>query len=390
MGGGLGMTISRPLYCNRTDVQRSIDFKDGLEVFTALDRAMSSAADNIDGHMHRVFFVSDDTRFFDWPSQGGSGGGQYAEPWRLWLNENDLVVMTSLVSGGVTIPLNAVYLEPVNNPAKLRPFYTYIELDRAQSYAFGNNAQSPQHSIAITGTWGYGAAADLAGTLAANVMTSDTTITTSDGSKIGPGDLMVLGYGQSTAPYPSAAGYAGSIGAYTGERILVTDVSTVTTGLTQSGSGVTTASASDQALTTTGSGSLNAGEVIVLDQEDMLVEQIVGSVVTVRRAWNGTTLSAHSGATVYAFRTFSVARGQLGTTATGYSSGANVYKHRVPPLIHDLAIAEAAGQVLQEGSGYARTVGSGESAHPAPGIALADKWDECHTRHGRKSRHRGV
>ena len=384
------MTISRPLYCNRTDVQRSIDFKDGLEVFTALDRAMSSAADNIDGNLHRVFYPSDDTRYFDWPNQGGSGGGQYAEPWRLWLNENDLTVMTALVSGGVTIPLNAVYLEPVNNPQKLRPFYTYLELDRSQSYFFGNNAQSPQHSIAITGTWGYGAAADLAGTLAANVMSGDTTITTSDGSKIGPGDLMVLGYGQSTAPYPSAAGYAGSIGAYTGERILITDVATVTTGLTQSGSGVTTVSASDQALTWTGSGALNAGEVIVLDQEDLLVEQIVGSVATVRRAWNGTTLAAHSGATIYAFRTFSVLRAQLGTTAAGYSSGANVYKHRVPPLIHDLAIAEAAGQVLQEGSGYARTVGTGEAAHPAPGIALMDKWDEAHTRHARKARHRGV
>ena len=124
------------------------------------------------------------TRFFDWPpSQGGSGGGQYAEPWRLWLNENDIVVLTSLVSGGVTIPLSAVYLEPVNNPQKGRPFYTYIELDRSQNWAFGNNAQSPQHSIQITGTWGYGADADPAGLLAANVGTTDTTVTVTDGSR---------------------------------------------------------------------------------------------------------------------------------------------------------------------------------------------------------------
>ena len=384
------MTISRVCYANRTDAQRSIDFKDGLDVNAALDRALMSAADNIDGHMHRVFFPSDDSRFFDWPSQGGSGGGQYAEPWRLWLNQSDIVVMTSLVSGGVTIPLSAVYLEPVNGPQQGRPFYTYLELDRSQSYAFGNNAPSPQHSIVITGTWGYGAAADLAGTLAANVGSSDATVTTSNGAMAGPGDLIILGYGQGAAPNPTAYGYAGALAPYTGERILITDVAAVTTGLTQSGSGVTTASASDQALTTTGSGALNAGEVIVLDQEDMLVEQIVGSVATVRRAWNGTTLSAHSGATVYAFRLYSVLRAQLGTTAATASSGASVYKHRIPPLIHDLAIAEAAGQVLQEGSGYARTVGSGESAHPAPGIALMDKWDEAHTRHGRKARMRGV
>jgi hypothetical protein len=93
---------------------------------------------------------------------------------------------------------------------------------------------------------------------------------------------------------------------------------------------------------------------------------------------------------VYAFRQFSVLRGQLGTTASTYSNGAAISKHRVPPLVRDLAIAEAANQVLQEGSGYARTVGSGEAAHPAPGISLMDKWDECRTRHGRKVRHRGV
>ena len=50
------------------------------------------------------------------------------------------------------------------------------------------------------------------------------------------------------------------------------------------------ASDADKALTWTGTGSLNAGEVLVLDSEQMLVEQIVGSVATVRRAWNGTAL----------------------------------------------------------------------------------------------------
>ena len=338
--------------------------------------------------MHRVFFPSDDSRYFDWPSQGGSGGGQYAEPWRLWLNENDIVVLTSLVTGGTTIPLNQVYLEPVNNPQKGRPFYTYIELDRASTAAFGGNSQSPQHAIVMTGTWGYGAAADLAGTLAAGVGSGDTTITTSDGSKIGPGDLMILGYGTGSAPYPSAAGYAGSIAPYTGERILVTDQTMISTGVTFSGPA--TASAADNVLAVPDGTKFNAGEVLLLDAERMLIEEITGNNLVLRRAWDGTVLAGHTSGTIYAGRQYSVLRAQLGTTATSYSSGANVYKHRVPPLIHDLAIAEAAGQVLQEGSGYARTVGSGEAAHPAPGIALMDKWDEAHTRHARKARHRGV
>ena len=94
----------------------------------------------------------------------------------------------------------------------------------------------------------------------------------------------------------------------------------------------------------------------MLDQEDMLVEQIVGGIATVRRAWNGTTLSAHSGATVYAFRQFSVNRAQLGTTASSWEGGLAVFPAPgTAALSTTLAIAEAAGQVLQEGSGYART-----------------------------------
>ncbi len=228
------MTISRVCYSNRSEAQRSLDMSPGIDVNAALDRALTTAADNIDGQMHRVFYPSDDTRFFDWPNQGGSGGGQYAQPWRYWLDDNDCVVLASLVTGGVTIPLSAVFLEPVNNPQKGKPFYTYLELDRSQQYAFGGNSQTPQHSIVMAGTWGYGADADPAGQLAASVGTGDATITVTDGSKAGPGDLVVLGYGRGSAPFPSAAGYAGAIAPYTGERILVTDAAAVATGLTQS------------------------------------------------------------------------------------------------------------------------------------------------------------
>jgi hypothetical protein len=384
------MTISRPCYCNRTDAQRAIDFKDGLDVNAALDRALTSAADNIDAQFKRVFYPSDDTRWFDWPAQGGSGGGQYADPWKLRLDDNDLVCLTALVSGGVTIPLSQVFAEPVNNPRKGRPYFSYIELDRSTSASFGGNSQTPQHAIMMTATWGYGADADAAGQLAASVASGDATITVSNGALAGPGDLLILGYGRGTAPFPSSLGYAGAIAPYLGERVLVTDVAAVATGLTQSGNGLSTASSADQALSTTGGAPPNTGEVVILDQENMLVEQVVNGIATVRRAWNGTALAAHSGAPVYALRQLSVQRAQLGTAAASYSSGAAVYRHRVPPLVRDLSIAEADGQILQEGSGYARTVGSGEAAHAAPGIALADKWAEARTRHGRKSRQRGI
>jgi hypothetical protein len=391
VGGGLvSIYIDRVAYCSRYEAQRSVDFPAGTDVNAAIDRAIMSAAENIDGGLKRQFYPSDDTRFADWPNQGGSGGGQYANPWRLWTDDNDMVCVTSLVSGGVTITLDQFFLMPWSNPVKGRPYFSYIELDRATNAQFGNNAQTPQNSIAITATWGYGADADPAGTLAANVGLTDTTITVSDGSQAGPGNLIVLGYGRGDAPFPLLAPHAGAVQPYQGERVLITDASPVATGLTQDGGGVTTDQANDQSLSWTGSGQLNAGEVITLDAEDMYVEKILGSTAVVRRAFNGTTLTAHSTAPVYAMRQWSVLRGILGTTAATYDTGAAVMRHRVPHLVRDLAIAEAYGQVLQEGSGYARTVGTGENASPAPGIALADKWAECRVRHGRKARQRAV
>jgi hypothetical protein len=382
--------VNRPGYSNRYEAQRSLEFAPGIDVNSHIDRATITAAENIDGQMKRVFYPSDDTRYYDWPNQGGTGGGQYADPWRLWLDDDDLVCLGELVTGGVTIPLDQVFLMQWSNPRKGVPCFPGIELDRSSNVAFGGNAQTPQYSIALTSTWGYGADADYAGTLAANVGDTDATVTVSDGSTAAPGDLIVLGYGRGTAPFPGSDPHAGAIQPYQGERLLITDVSAVASGLTQSGAGVSTAEDNDQALSWTGSGTLNAGEVILLDQEQMLVEQVANGIATVRRAYGGTTITTHSDAVIYAMRQFSVLRGLLGTTASTYESGAAVYRHRVPQLIRDVSIAEVENQLMQEGCAYARTVGSGEGVHPAPGAGLADKWDEARTRHGRKGRTRGV
>lgn len=382
------MTIFRPCLCNRYEVQRSVDFHPGVDVNDAIDRALISATEDIEGGLGRTFFPSDDTRYWDWPSQGNSGGGQTADPWRLWLDENDLVCMTALVAGGVSITLDKLFLRPWDNPRKYRPYYTNIEIDRSTSASFGNQQQTPQQSIGITGTWGYGADADPAGTLAANVLTTDTTITGTDGSKAGPGDLIILGYGRGTAPFPGSDPHAGAIKPYLGERCLITDVSAVATGLTQSGSGVTSDQDNDQQLQWTGTGALNPGEVITLDSESMFVEQVIGSVATVRRAFNGTTLASHSGAVIYAWRQWSVLRAQLGTTAASYSSGAAVVRHRVPQLVRDLAIGVSEDQVMQEGAGYARVAGTGENAVPmtVPVSSLGSKWMSARRRHGRSGK----
>lgn len=375
--------ISRVAYCNRDDIKRALDFE-GITASSndRLDRALMTVADTIDGHLHRVFYPLDTGRFFDWPNW------QRADPSRLYLEQWDLIALTALESPrGTAIPLYQVFLEPVNRKPGF-PF-EWIELDRSTNAAWGAGP-TPQHSIYATATWGFSADTGPAGTLASSAGASDATITVSDSSLSGVGDLLVLDPGTASAPYPAYPGTAGAVGAPTGERVIVTGRAAADTGLAQSGGGCSTASDADNILATTGSGALHAGEVIVLDSERMLVQEIIGSNATVKRAWDGTDLAEHSSSEVYAYRTLSVLRGQLGTTAASHSNGATVARHRVPSLIRDLSIAECLNQVLQETSGYARTVGQGETAMPAPGTGLADKWDEARTTYGRKARIRVI
>ena len=373
------MAVNRPCLCNRDDVKRALD----IEGITAtsnsrIDRALCTVADTIEGQMHRVFYPTDKSRFFSWPNY------QYAYPWTLWFEQWDLVCATAIESPrGTAIPLWQVFLEPVERKPGF-PFES-MELDRSTNVGWGMGP-TPQHSIYVTGTWGFGADTDPAGTLTAGIGTSDATISVSDSSLSGVGDVLILDPGTAAAPFPLFPGTAGAVGAPTGERVLVTGRSAVATGLTQSGAGCSSAGSDDSSLATTGSGTLNAGEVIILDQERMLVQEVIGGIATVKRAWDGTYLAAHSGAAVNAYRQLSVLRGQLGTAAASHSTSAVVARHRVPSLIRDLSIAECLNQVLQEGSGYARTVGSGETAMAAPGAGLAEKWDEARATYGRKAR----
>ena len=380
------MAVYEHSYCSREDAQNSIDFADGITttVQAKTDRAITDATRKIEGQLHRIFVPWDGTKWWDYPNY------QYAYPWRLWLDRSDLLCITSFSSGGVSIALNQCFLRPAN---RLPGFpFTSIELDRSTNAFFGQNAATPQNAIEVIGTWGFTGEADPAGDLAAAVTsTSQATITVTDASQMGVGDLLIIGYARGTAPFPDdTLGHAGLIQPYLGERVLVSDRSAITTGLTQSGGGCSTASGSDNLLATTGSGTLNQGEVLLLDSEQMLVLSVVSGVATVQRAWNGTVLATHSAATVYAYRLLSVQRGFLGTTAATWTNGTAVYKHRVPAIVRDLAIAEAANQILQETSGYARIVGAADAAMPASGAALADLWDEARTTYGRKGRSRVI
>jgi hypothetical protein len=172
--------------------------------------------------------------------------------------------------------------------------------------------------------------------------------------------------------------------------MLVTDRAMRDTGQSQQGAGCSTASNADVSLTVTDGTKYTAGETLLLDSERMLVVDIAGNVLTVKRAWDGSALATHSGAEVYAPRSLTVTRGALGTTAATHLNGAALSRWTYPGLVTELNIAEAINTFLQKTSGYARTVGEGDNQRNASGAGLADIRARAYAAHGRKARQRAV
>lgn len=350
--------ITTPCYTTRETVKWSGDIKWTARVDQLVDKAMEAAARNIEGHLHRLFYPNDTTKYFDWPNF------DYAYPWRLWFNQWDVAIPTSVTSGGTPIPLSACNFEPVNSG----PPFTYLELKRDQPYGFGVGP-TPQRDVAITGTFGYWAYTDPAGALAAAISsTTATTATVTDGSLIGVGDLLVVD----------------------SERMLVQARANVDTGQTNL-SGAATAMKSDVAIGVTDGTQLHMNEVIQIDSERMLVVDVTGNTATVVRAWDGTPLATHSiGTHIYASRALTVLRGQLGTAAATHLNAASAAIHRVPSVVHELATAETINAVNQKIGGYSDPEGEGASAVKGLGSSLADLWDEAETVVGRKARKRVI
>jgi hypothetical protein len=356
------VTISRVCYCSREEVKKALDVKQTARNDDQIDRAIEAAADSIDGTMKRVFYPYLDTFYIDWPNF------QASYPWRIWLDGAELADVTGTVpvvtSGGNVIPNSSIFW---GNPRYGAP-YTYLELNRSKSASFGQG-NTPQRDVGITAIRGYGIGTVYGGALAAAVTdTTGTAITVTDGSAVGVGNGLLIG----------------------AERMLVTGRANVSSGQTQQATGAGTASNADVGLTVTDGTKFFVGEVVQLDSERMLTVDVTGNLLTVKRAWDGTVLATHSGATVYVSRTLTVVRGFQGTTAATHLSAAAVGVHLVPPLIRQLSVAYSVISAAQEPGAYAKTQGSGPGASKGIGDGVAALEAKAYQQHGRKARRRTV
>ena len=344
-------------YATREDVKRALDSKATARDSAQVDRALEAATKAIESLTHRRFYPWTGTRYADWPNW------QYARPWRLWLDANEVVSLTTLVAGGTTIAAADYFLRRGDDIDE--PPYTYIEIDLASSSAFSSGS-THQRQIVMTGLFGPSADEATAGVLAEALDASETGVDVTDSSAIGVGTIIKV----------------------ESERMIVTARSMLDTGVNIDAGDSLTAATNDVSITmSTTTNAPTVNEIILIGSERMLVVDVAGSVLTVKRAWDGSVLATHAAsADIYAPRTLTVVRGELGTTAATHSTALTVNRHIVPGLVRDLAIAEAMSTLLQEGSGYARTAGSGENEREVSGRGIKGLRDDCYWAHGRKAR----
>ena len=343
-----------PWYTTRQRVRDAAGFTERTDQL--VDQAIAAASRIVEAETHRRFYPTTATRVFDWPPP------QPAKPWRLWLDADELVTLTSLTIAGTAATVSEFNLEPANEG----PPYNRIEVDLSTSAAFSAGTTT-QQAISIVGVWGFENRTIPAGTTAEDMTTSETDLSVTNGGLIDVGDLLHIG----------------------DERLFVTEVAfedtTVNTDDTMS------ADKADTTVPVADETGFLAGETIRIDDEEMLIRSVTTGNLNVLRSYNGTVLASHaSAADVYADRLCTVERAATGTTATTSTSGAVITKQAYPPLIEQWCIAEAVVQLAQQSAGYARTAGQGDNQRETIGLGLVDIRERALSLYGRRIRTRVI
>jgi hypothetical protein len=336
-------------YATLEEVKAALNSKETARNNAQLSRLLGASTDSIErDQLRRRFYPEIATRQFDWPSKVDPVDGSRT----LSLDEHELVDLSSLTVDGVAVDPIHYTLLPMGGPP-----YSAVEMD-----ATVEPPGSPRRAVDVAGVWGFRDEQASAGALAAAVA-DDTvaTVTVSDSAAIGTGQLLTIG----------------------SERLIVDRRSMVDTGQTL---GANLDKQTNAELVQVSSGSaFTEGEVVLIDAEKILIVEIAGNDLVVKRGWDGSTLAAHtSGAALFAPRLLTVRRGVLGTTAAAHSNGVAISKLVVPNLVNQLCIAETLTAFMQENSGYGREIGAGEAKRDDLGAGLPDLRERAWQAYGRQ------
>jgi len=339
--------ISTPVYTTREAVKESMDWKETARNNALVDRAVQSAARDIEGALHRRFYPELTTRRWDWPNYSLSPS------WVLELDDNELISIDTLTAGGVVIPSTNYKLRREDNKAE--PPYTRVEIDlsTASSFAAGPTFQE---SVEILGWYGFDDKNAPAGATAGAINGSVTTLNVSDSGIIGVGSLLRID----------------------NERMLVSGKRMLDTA--QNLQGNLTAFQNNEVVPVQDGTAFFMDEIILIDAERMKIVDIAGNNLIVKRGWDGSTLAAHTTGTadIFAPRALTIVRAFVGTSAASHNSAVSITQHVPPGLISEYANALAMNDLRASISGYTPDMFDSK--------ALRTKREAAYTAYGRKAR----
>lgn len=334
-------------YCTRESVKAALDEAETARSNDQVDAAIAAGAVDVNTLCslppYATLAPTLATYYFDWPSR------RNRQPsWRLRFDGRLLLSATSVaVDNGATVLDPSTYnLEPAN----WGPPYRYLEtkLNGAGALSAGG---THQRAVVIAGLWGAGNDRVQVGTLSSGLAasTSATASLAWTTARIGVGTVLFID----------------------DEAMIISERNFTSSGQVLGGSGLAAASSAVQVAVTDGTG-FAVEEIISIGGERMRVVDIIGNTLTVKRAWDGSQLAAHSnGDSISALTGVELTRAQLGATLAAHSSSAAVYAWRPPDMLATLNRAYALNTLLQERSGYARVAGTGENAREFTGRGIA-------------------
>lgn len=347
--------ITLPTYVTREALADALDVSPTGYDTAALDRSVMAGTGAVETLCRRVFWPEVASRVFDWPNAGIT-----APAYRLYLlgEHSELAdVPTSLTSGGVTIDV----ADTIPGPADLGAPFGWLDLDTGTSAAY-SSGPTWQSSTVVRGVFaGCPVRTRTVGELDAALDASSTAVVLDPAAAaaVGCGDLLNVGT----------------------ERMLVTGRTWVDTTIDVT----LTASSADNVLTGITAGAVAVGERLLVGGERLRVVDVAGTSVTVARACDGSVLTAHTAADLYASRSLIVERAYGGTTAAAHADADGVAVQVYPPLVAELALAEALVNRAQVGGAYARPRGTSTSgnASRAESGTVEDVRARCEAAHRR-------
>jgi hypothetical protein len=337
-------------YCTRAAVQRELGYADNFRTNRRIDAKILQASRDAEKLCNRFFYPLTATRSFDVP-----------ETDTLWLYQHELTSVETIVSGETTMAADDYILRPESGPP-----YGWIDINWSGQVGW-QAADTWQRAIAITGEYHHPVTTTAGPALNGTITGSASSLAVSSSADAGPGSILLIGT----------------------ERMICTDAALATTTATITAD--LTAQKADNALTVSDGTLLHQGELIAIGAERMSVESIAGNTVTVTRAASGSTLATHSStAVVYAPRSLTVARAQMGTVSASHADDTQIYLLTPPSLVGEYVLAATCAALEHGSSGYARTVGTGESQRAADDRGLGSLADRLYAAYGRKARSRAV